>query len=159
MSLSIDTSKKLSVNPKPACPEFIEGPNGLTSFLILVNLKDVRGLLLQIISGILGLFLAIRFISGVEFEGKIQILLFAGFILGLLNFFLKPILKFITLPLWFLTFGLFSFVINMTMIWLVDIIFPELIIEGVFPLFLTTFWVLGISLLVSIFLPKFQRSS
>jgi len=118
----------------------------------------VRGLLLQIIAGILGLFLAIQFVSGVEFEGEIQILFLAGIILGLLNFFLKPILKFITLPLWFLTFGLFSLVINVGMILLVDIIFPELKIEGLLPLFLTTLLVLGTSILVSIFFPKFQRA-
>jgi len=130
----------------------------LTSFLILAILSGVRGLLLQIIAGILGLFLAIQFVSGVEFEGEIQILFLAGIILGLLNFFLKPILKFITLPLWFLTFGLFSLVINVGMILLVDIIFPELKIEGLLPLFLTTLLVLGTSILVSIFFPKFQRA-
>lgn len=133
-------------------------PNGLTSFLILAILSGVRGLLLQIIAGILGLFLAIQFVSGVEFEGEIQILFLAGIILGLLNFFLKPILKFITLPLWFLTFGLFSLVINIGMILLVDIIFPELKIEGLLPLFLTTLLVLGTSILVSIFFPKFRRA-
>lgn len=117
----------------------------------------MRGLILQIISGILGLWLAIRFVSGVKLEGEIQILFFAGFILGVLNFFLKPVLKLITLPLWLLTFGIFSFIINMGIIWLVDIIFPKLIIEGVVPLFWTTLWILGISILVSIFSPKFQK--
>lgn len=120
-------------------------------------LNGVRSLFLQITSGVLGLWLAIRFVSGVKLEGEIQILFFAGFILGLLNFFLKPVLKLITLPLWLLTFGIFSFIINMGIIWLVDIIFPELIIEGVVPLFWTTLWILGISILVSIFSPKFQK--
>ena len=110
---------------------------------------------MQIISGILGLRLAIQFVSGVELEGKIQFLFFAGFILGLLNFFLKPILKFLTLPLWFLTFGLFSLIINMGMILLVDIIFSELRIIGILPLLWTTLWVWGMSILVSIFFPKF----
>lgn len=113
---------------------------------------------MQIISGILGIWLAVRFVSGVEFEGEIQFLLLAGLILGFLNFFLKPILKLITLPILFLTFGLFSLVINMGMIWLVHIALPDrLKIEGIVPLFFAALWVLGITLLVSIFLPKLQK--
>jgi len=63
----------------------------------------------------------------------------------LVNSFIKPILKIITLPLRILTFGLFGLIINMLMIWLVDIFFPELIIAGLIPLFWLTFivWILS----------------
>jgi putative membrane protein len=99
-------------------------------------------LILQILAGILALWLAVKFVPGVEFEGKIQILLFAGLVLGLINYFIKPILKFITLPLRILTLGLFTLVINMFLIWLVDLFFKELKILGILPLFLTTIIVL-----------------
>lgn len=36
----------------------------------------------------------------------------ASFVLSILNFFVNPILQFLSLPLTILTFGLFSFVIN-----------------------------------------------
>lgn len=116
------------------------------------------GLILQIISGILGLWIAIRFIPEVEFVGKIQALFLAGLVLGLFNFFLKPVLKFITLPLRILTFGLFSLVINIGMIWLIDFIFDEIKIFGIWPLFLTTLIIWGISFLINIFIPKIPKA-
>ena len=110
--------------------------------------------LFQIFAGILGIFLAGQFIPGVEFTGPIQSLALAGFILGLINFFLKPILKFITLPLKILTLGLFGLVINMGMIWIVDVLFPEFIISGLYPLFLTTLLIWGLSFVLGLYRPK-----
>jgi len=103
----------------------------------------------QIVVGILGIFLGMRFVPGVSLaippEGTIflgikltegwQVLVLIGAALGLVNFFIKPIFKIVTLPLRILTFGLFGLVINMLMIWIVDILFLELVIEGLVPLF------------------------
>jgi putative membrane protein len=127
----------------------------------------MNSLILQIIAGILGIFLGTRFIPGVsleiipgqsslfgiEFTASWQILLLVGSVLGLINFFIKPVLKMITLPLRILTFGLFSLVINMLIIWTVDILFPELIISGIIPLFWTTVIVWGVSLLLGLYHP------
>jgi len=124
----------------------------------------MNSLILQIIAGILGFFLATKFVPGVslqilpgqsslfgiEFTASWQILLLIGFALGLINFFIKPILKMITLPLRILTFGLFSLVINVGMIWTVDILFPELVISGIIPLFWTTVIIWGVSLLLGL---------
>lgn len=120
-------------------------------------------LLFQIIASILGIFLAQKFIPGVSLKiipgGSVffgfeitqfwQILVLVGGVLGLINIILKPILKAIALPLRILTFGLFSFVINILMVWIVDILFLELEILGLIPLFWTTVvvwllnWLLG----------------
>ncbi|MDI6602572.1 MAG: phage holin family protein [Patescibacteria group bacterium] len=110
-------------------------------------------LFLQIIAGILGIFLAQRYIPEVEFIGNWQTLVLTGTILGLINFFIKPILKAITLPLRILTFGLFGLVINMLIVWLVDIIFPELIISGLLPLFWTSLIIWGISFILIKWMP------
>jgi len=110
-------------------------------------------LFLQIMAGILGIFLAQRYVPEVEFIGNWQTLVLAGAILGLINFFIKPILKVITLPLRILTFGLFGLVINMLMVWLVDVIFPELIIPGLIPLFWTSLIVWGISFILIKWMP------
>ena len=97
-------------------------------------------LLFHIISGILGLFLASKYISGVEFTGNYKTLLIVGASLGMANFFIRPFLKTVTLPLRIITFGLFSLVINMFLVWLVaDVIFfREFEIKGIVPLFWTT---------------------
>jgi len=120
-------------------------------------------LLLQIVSGILGLWLAVKFVPGVDFEGPffifpkqlldfsefLKTLVFTGILLGLLNFFVKPILKQITLPLRIITFNLFTLVIMMALVWAVDIFSPQLIIKGLKALFLTTIIVWGLNLILS----------
>lgn len=129
----------------------------------------MRGLILQIIIGILGIWIAVRFIPGVAFTGPLYFipgpgldlktalssLVSVGAILGLLNFFIKPILKTITLPLRIITFNLFSLVISMALVWVVDIFSPELIIKGITPLFWTTLIIWGLSVIIApIFVPK-----
>jgi len=92
----------------------------------------------QLIAGVASLWLADKFVPGVEITGGIQSLLLVGAVLGLLNFFIQPLLKALTFPLRILTLGLFSIIINMAIVWAADIIFPELIITGLVPLFWTT---------------------
>ena len=111
-------------------------------------------ILLQVIAGIAGLWLAIKFVPGVEFTGKIQYLLLTGAFLGLINYFIKPILKIITIPLRMLTFGLFGLIINMIVVWVVDIFFHELIIRGIIPLFWTTIIIVALSFFLGLYKPK-----
>lgn len=92
----------------------------------------------QLIAGAASLWLADKFVPGVEITGGIQSLLLVGAVLGLLNFFIQPLLKALTFPLRILTLGLFSIIINMAIVWAADILFPELIITGLVPLFWTT---------------------
>ena len=113
-------------------------------------------LLFHIVSGTLGIFLAAKLIPGVEFTGSTQTLLIAGSILGLVNFFIKPILEIISLPLRLITLGLFSLVINMVLVWLVvDVLFPgALEIRGIIPLFWTTMIVWILNLIFTVYTPK-----
>jgi putative membrane protein len=111
-------------------------------------------LIFQAIAGTLGLWLAVKFVPGVEFVGEIKYLIIAGVVLGLINFFIKPLLKILTLPLRVLTLGLFSLIINMAIIWAVDVIFPELIIQGLIPLFWTTLIVWAISIFLGFYPSK-----
>ena len=114
----------------------------------------MMNLIWNIIAGILGLFLAVKFVPGVELVEETKFLLLAGCILGLINSFIKPLLKVITLPLKILTFGLFGLVLNMLIIWTIDILFPELVISGIVPLFWTTLICWGISFVLGLCTPK-----
>jgi putative membrane protein len=116
-------------------------------FLLMTS--RFRKLIFQIIVAILGIWLATELIDGVEFTGSLRTLCYAGLILGFINFFIKPILNLITLPLRMITFGLFSLVINMGIVWLIEIIFPQLEISGIYPLFWTTITVWALSLIAS----------
>jgi len=105
-------------------------------------------LIAQLLGGVITLRLAQLYLSGVYFEGDVETLVFAGIILGLLNFFIKPILKIITLPLRILTLGLFSFIINIAIVYFVDLAFYELIFEGFWPLtaFIVLLWLVNLGL-------------
>ena len=118
----------------------------------------MKRLLAHFIFGFLGLCLAVLLVPGVKVEGDfyqaLKVLLFAGLVLGLVNYFIKPIIKLITLPLRIITLGLFSLVINMGIIWFIDVFFLEFSINGLYPLFLTS---LIISLLGIILKPLIER--
>ncbi len=118
----------------------------------------MKSLFSQIIAAIAGLWLASLIVSGVviktfsdsAFFGfnlteQWQVFLILGIILGLLNFFVKPILNAITLPLRIITLGLFSIIVSMAMIWILDLMFVEISIPWFFPLLWTTviIWAIG----------------
>ncbi|MDD2731985.1 MAG: phage holin family protein [Candidatus Pacebacteria bacterium] len=113
-------------------------------------------LIFNIISGILGIFLATKFVPNIEFNGSVPILIAAGTILGVFNFFIKPILKTITLPLRIITFGLFTLVINMFLIWVVvDILFYKgFEVYGIIPLLWTAVIVGLLNLIFDSYSPK-----
>ncbi len=90
----------------------------------------LRKFIWQIIAAIISIWLAIQFIPGITFSGNIKTILLIGLVLGLTNAIIKPIIDLITLPLKALTFGLFSLVIIMGLVWGVDILFPEIDIVG-----------------------------
>lgn len=70
-------------------------------------------------------------------------LLLSGLVLSIVNFFLKPFLVFITLPVQVLTMGLFYFVINAIIVMMVSYMVNGLVVDG--------FWTaIGVSLVVSI---------
>jgi|SRR3989344_5078076 len=130
-------------------------------------------LFLQIVAGILGIFLADKFVEGVDFTGPFFLLpknqeqisdffstlVFVGGFLGILNSAVKPILNKITFPLRIITLNLFSIIIAMLMVWITDIIFPELNIHGLVPLFWTTIIIWAIGFILLKWLPAGKRAA
>jgi putative membrane protein len=125
----------------------------------------MKSLLSQVAAAISGLWLASSFVPGVviriysdssffgfALNAQWQILLILGILLGLLNFFVKPILNAISLPLRIITLGLFSIVISMGMIWALDLMFAELYVPWLYPLLWTTLVIWGLSIIFDFFL-------
>ncbi len=77
----------------------------------------------------------------------------AGFILGMINFFVKPILKLISAPLILFTLGLFTIVINIAILLLLDYFMAELEISG----FLAAFWATIVISAVNVFIGAFSK--
>ncbi len=95
-------------------------------------------LILRVAGSTAGIWLASEFVNGVRVSGTSKTFVIIGAVLGIINFFIKPILDVLSLPLKILTLGLFSLIINMVLVWLIDIAFVELVITGLVPLFWTT---------------------
>lgn len=116
---------------------------------------------LKILAGILTIYLADKLLMEVELhiipgESNIfgfsltdywQILVLVGGVLGLINFFIKPVLDKITLPIKLLTFGIFGLILNMLIVWFLDILFNEFDVIGISALFLTSLISIGINLI------------
>jgi putative membrane protein len=72
----------------------------------------------------LALWVVTRFVSGIAFVGgdsplqRVGIIFVVAVIFGVVNAFIKPIVQFISLPLYVLTLGLIHVVINALMLWI-----------------------------------------
>lgn len=68
-------------------------------------------------------------VPGVSVD-SFQTALLAAIVLGLLNAFIRPILLVLTLPLNILTLGLFTFVVNAIVLWMVTLVVTGLQIDS-----------------------------
>lgn len=81
-------------------------------------------------------------LSGVHIESFGTALVFA-IVLGVLNIFVKPILKILGFPLTVITLGLFSLIINAAVVYLADYFIDGMTID-------TFWWALIFSILLSV---------
>ncbi len=72
------------------------------------------------------LYVAVLLVPNLEFTGDWWKLLLVAFIFGLINTFLRPALRILTLPITIMTFGLFLLVINAVLLLLTGEISREL---------------------------------
>ena len=88
--------------------------------------------------------------SGIEIDGVMSAIV-AAIVLGLINVTIKPILQIISLPITFLTLGIFYLVVNGLMLMLVSALVPGFHIAG----FGTAFFAaIILSLLNAVFVRK-----
>lgn len=97
----------------------------MTLIVNLLSYPYMNGLIEKIIAGIIGIGISLYFLSEVTSDGQIQTILLVGAATGLLLFFVRPILSLITLPLRIITLNLFSIVIMMFLVWIIDALFPS----------------------------------
>lgn len=91
----------------------------------------IGALVVQILSNAVAIYIASQIVPGFIVQGNdIITFITAGFILGMINFFIKPVLKLISLPVIFFTFGLFTIIINIAMLFLLDYSVDAIQING-----------------------------
>src|SRR5829696_9732436 len=64
------------------------------------------------------LWVAIRYVPGISFEGNWPLLFAVALVFGVLNAVIRPVLFILTLPFLIVTLGLFTFVLNAFMLWI-----------------------------------------
>lgn len=77
----------------------------------------------------LALIAVASFVPGIHVDGYLVALL-AAFLLGLVNTLIRPILLLLTLPITLVTLGLFIFVINGTLFWLVGSVLRGFVVDS-----------------------------
>ncbi|ADG83562.1 phage holin family protein [Thermincola potens] len=91
----------------------------------------MKGLALRWFFNALALFITAYLLDGVMISGFGSALV-AALVLGVVNAVIRPVILFFTLPLNFLTLGLFTFVVNALMFKLVSVVVDGFVVEGFF---------------------------
>jgi putative membrane protein len=95
----------------------------------------------------LAVLVAAHVVKGISYETYVGLLV-ASFVLGVLNAFLRPVLMLLSLPLLFVTLGLFTLVINAALLYAVGWLVKSFRVEGFWP----AFWGALVISVVSMFL-------
>jgi len=73
---------------------------------------------LNLLINAFALWAAAKVVSGITYSGPWYGLLLVALVFGVLNAFVRPVLKFLSFPIVILTLGLFIFILNAFMLWL-----------------------------------------
>ena len=82
--------------------------------------------ILQTLINAAALWAAVLVVPNLDFTGEWWKLIVVAFIFGLINTFLRPVLRILTLPISIMTLGLFLIVINALMLLLTGLVSTEL---------------------------------
>jgi putative membrane protein len=90
-------------------------------------------ILLRIVVNGVAIGITAALLPGVSIaQHNVGTILLLGLVIGVINGFVKPILRFLTMPISFMTLGLFHFVLNALMLLLAGAIIPSLHINNFF---------------------------
>lgn len=88
--------------------------------IILIMKQHLLAFIISIVAFVIATF----FLPGLNYGGSSDTLVRAAIVFGLLNTFLRPVLKIILLPLNFLTLGLLGGLTGLILLWLVSVLVP-----------------------------------
>jgi putative membrane protein len=102
----------------------------------------MNSFIIRLILSALAVFICATVLPGAHVDGFLIAIVVAG-VLAILNVLVKPFLVILTIPITFLTLGLFLLVINTILILLVDWLVPGFTVDGFW-------WALIFSILLSL---------
>jgi putative membrane protein len=119
-------------------------------------------LIIRLVVNAIALWVATLVVSGVELESastqeQVVTLLVVAVIFGLVNVVVRPIVKLLSLPLYVLTLGLFTFIVNALMLlltsWIADLFDLPFSVDGFWAAVLGGLVIAFVSWLLNLLLP------
>ena len=102
----------------------------MTQTFLSGSIQGVKSILRKIVYYSVALFLVAQALEGVRVSGGLISYLIGGIVLSILFLLVKPILSIVTLPLNIITLGLFSFLTNAIILYLLTIFVPSVSITA-----------------------------
>ncbi len=118
----------------------------------------MKGFLLRWLIYFVTIFIVAHFFGLIEVE-RPSTLVVSALVLGILNAWLRPFLVLITLPISFLTLGLFLLVINTFLLKLTDLLIPGFEIDGILRAFIASICISVISSILNSLIAESRRHS
>jgi putative membrane protein len=78
----------------------------------------IKKIIIGVVLNSVALYAVTYFMTDIHYTGGILFFVISGFIIGVLNVFVKPLMKALSFPLMIMTVGLFTLVINAIIFWL-----------------------------------------
>lgn len=114
-------------------------------------MNSIFKIIAAIIGNTLSLLVADHFLDGMTLIGTITSILVVSIVLTFLNLLLKPILKIVLGPVIIATLGLASVLVNIIILFLLDILFQNLSIHGITTLVYASLIVSVVNMIVHAF--------
>ena len=120
------------------------------------------GLIVRILVNAVALWIATLVVDGVDVDasttgGEVLTIVVVATVFGLINLFIKPIVKLLSLPLYIITLGLFTLVVNALMLlltsWIAGLFNVPFDVDGFWPAVLGGLVISVVSWLLNVLLP------
>lgn len=109
------------------------------------------GLLIRLVISTVAVLIAANVLPGIQ-VANLKTAVIVAVVLGLLNTFVKPVLKILTFPITLLTLGLFLLVINVIIVYLADYLVSGFTVSGFLSALIFSFVLSIVSSLLGMFL-------
>ena len=96
--------------------------------------------LVRLLVNAAALWVAVRFVPGVTYSGGWLAFLGVALVFGVINAFIRPVMKILTFPLIIVTLGIFALVVNGLMLWLTSSLSAALGLDFHVSGFWAAFW-------------------
>lgn len=91
----------------------------------------LKKLIIGVILNATALYGVIYFVPGIQYTGGVVFFIIGGFVMGIVNSIIKPVLKLITFPLQIITMGLSLIILNGVIFWIFHQIIDTIAVQGV----------------------------